>query len=89
MRQSGVRGVKGPRVEEGGRELVVVVQPPAASAAVFLDATGPVQHRDVVRFTGVDAAADCCFDAVDGIAHGGKQLPPTVPVESVGVGHES
>ena len=42
-----------------------------------------------VRVTGVDAAADCCFDAVDGIVHGGEQFRPTVPIESVCVSHES
>lgn len=39
--------------------------------------------------TGVDAAPDGCFDAVDGIAHRSEQLGPTVAVQSVGVGDES
>ena len=30
-----------------------------------------------------------CLDPVDGIVHGGEQLRPTVPVQSVGVGDES
>ncbi len=74
---------------EGGGELVVVVGPPAAPAVVALAATGPVPHRDGVRITGVDAAPDGCFDAGDGIVHGGEQLRPAVPVQSVGVGDES
>ena len=72
-----------------GGELVVVVGPPAAPAVVALAATGPVPHRDDVRVTGVDAAPDGGFDAGDGIVHGGEQLDPAVPVQSVGVGDES
>ena len=63
---------------EGGGELVVVVGPPAAPAVVALAATGPVPQRDGVRVTGVDAAPDGCFDAVDGVVHGGEQLRPAV-----------
>src|SRR5450755_3537620 len=74
---------------QGGGELVVVVRPPAAPAVVALAATGPVPQRDGVRVTGVDAAPDGCFDAIDGIAHGGEQLFTAVPVQSVGVGDES
>ena len=75
--------------EEGGGELVVVVGPPAAPAVVLLHAPGPVPHRDRVRVTGVDAAPDGGFDAVDGIVHRGEQLRPAVAVQSVGVGDES
>ena len=75
--------------DEGGAELVAVGSPPAAAAVVALAATGPVPHLDGVRVTGVDAAPDGCFEAVDGVVHGGEQLRPTVPVQSVGVGDES
>jgi hypothetical protein len=77
------------RSVEGGREPFVVVHPPAAPAVVARAATGPVPHRDGVRVAGVDAAPDGCFDAIDGVVHGGEQLGPTVPVQSVGVGDES
>src|SRR6266545_3690880 len=80
---------KGCASEEGGGELVVVVGPPAAPAVVAVAATGPVPHLDGVRVTGVDAAPGGCFDAGDGIVHGGEQLRPAVPVQSVGVGDES
>ncbi len=75
--------------QEGGGELVVVVGPPATPAIVLLDAPGPLQDRDGVRVTSVNAASGGYFDAVDGIVHGGEQLRPTVPVQSVGVGDES
>ena len=76
---------------EGGGELVVVVRPPAAPALVALAAAGPVPHRDGVRVIGVDASADCCFDAVDGIGRLweviAKLLPPsTSRVRDVGCG---
>jgi hypothetical protein len=79
-----MNGVSGERLE-----AVVVVGPPAAPAVVALAATRPVPHFDGVRITGVDGAPDGCFEAVDGIAYGGEQLCPTIPVESVGVGDES
>src|SRR5260370_16318177 len=79
---------KGCASEEGGGELVVVGGPPAASAVVALAATGPVPHLDEVRVTGVDAAPGGGFDAGDGIVHGGEQLRPAVPVQSLGLGAE-
>jgi SAM-dependent methyltransferase len=63
-----------PWSEEGGSELVVVVGPPPAPAVVALAATGPVPQLDGYRVTGGHAAPDGCFEAVDGIVHGGEQL---------------
>jgi hypothetical protein len=89
VQHRGERAAQGCELEEGGGELVVVVGPPAAPAVVALAATGPVPHLGDVRVTGVDAAPDSRFDAGNGIVHGGEQLCPTVPVQSVGVGDES
>jgi hypothetical protein len=79
---------KGCASEEGGGELVVVVGPPVAPAVIALAATGRVPHRVGVRVTGVNAAVDGCFDASDGIVHGGEQRCPALPVQSVGVSDE-
>ena len=69
---------KGCASEEGGGELVVMVGPPVARAVIALAATGPVPNRVGVRVTGVNAAADGCFDAGDGIVHGGEQRCPAL-----------